>query len=129
MSAVMWLIDIIVYFVFAGALYGLFKKARIKYPWFAFIPLLSNIGQLWVIGKSGWNVLWYICPIMNIIFPIIWGIKFLQAFGKSGWWVLLAILPITDIVYLIMFLIWGYGSSTQYKGVPGIGYSNNSFSN
>ena len=117
-SALVALLYVIIYFLFAGALYGLFRKAGIKYPWFAFIPMCSTIGQLWVIGKSGWNVLWQLVPIANVVFAIIWGVKFLRAYGKSGWWMLWAMLPISDIVFSIMFLVWGYGSETQYRGVP-----------
>lgn len=117
MSWLSGLIYVILYFLFAGALYNLFKKARIRYPWFAFVPVLSTIGQLWVIGRSGWNVLWQLVPIANLVFSIVWGVRFLRAFGKSGWWMLWALLPIADIVFLIMFLVWGYGSTTQYVGL------------
>lgn len=118
MHAISAIFYLIIYFVFTGALYRLFKKAGIKHPWFAFIPILSTIGQLWAIGKSGWNAFWLLAPILNIIIPIIWLVAFLQTFGKSGWWVLLACIPFLDIIFAIMFLIWGYGSKTQYLGIP-----------
>ena len=118
MSGLVALFYVIVYFLFAGALYSLFKKAGIKHPWFAFIPILSTIGQLWVIGRSGWNVLWQLVPIANFVFTIVWGVRFLRAFGKSGWWMLWALLPVTDILFAIMLLVWGYGSGTRYVGLP-----------
>lgn len=112
------IVYLIIYFLYAGAMYRLFQKAGIKYPWFAFIPVCSTIGMLWVIGKSGWNIFWQLVPVVNVIFAIIWGIRFVQAYGKSGWWMLWAVLPLSDIIFAIMFLIWGYGSKTQYVGVP-----------
>jgi uncharacterized membrane protein len=111
-------VDLILYLVFAGALFRLFQKAGIRYPWFAFLPVCSTIGVLRVIGRSGWNAFWMLVPIVNVILSIIWSVEFLRAYGKSGWWVLWAILPISDIVYAIMFLVWGYGSATEFKGRP-----------
>lgn len=121
------IVYLILYFVFAGALFRLFQKAGIRYPWFAFIPICSTVGMLWVIGKSGWNVFWLLVPVVNVILAIIWSVRFLQAYGKSGLWVLWSILPVSDIIYAVMFLIWGYGSKTQFKGVPDGGKSGPGF--
>ena len=67
----------------AIALYVLFAKAHYRNAWFAFLPILSVIGVLHVIGKSGWNILWWLVPVANIIFAIQWGIDFLKVFGIS----------------------------------------------
>ena len=118
MSILRVILYLVIYFAFTGALFRLYKKADYEYAWFAFVPILNIVGQLRVIGKSGWNVLWLLLPFANIVFMILWLVAFLQTFGKSGWWVLLAYIPVLNIGFAIMFLIWGYGSTTEFKGVP-----------
>jgi hypothetical protein len=112
--AFIWLLYIAVYFLFAGAFFNLAKKAGFHgIAWFAFIPILSSILQLRLIQKSGWWVLMYLVPIVNIVFAIIWQVKLLEAFGKSGAHVLFCIfLP---PVYLIQWIVWGYSSKTTYR--------------
>ncbi|RCX17800.1 hypothetical protein DFP94_108161 [Fontibacillus phaseoli] len=110
----LFLLAIAMYVLFAGAYFSLAKKAGLDHiAWFAFVPILMNILQLRLIKESGWWVLMYFVPVANIVFTIIWQVKLLNAFGKSGTYVLFNIfLP---PVYGILWLVWGYSSSTTYQ--------------
>ncbi|GIO34277.1 hypothetical protein J2TS6_54180 [Paenibacillus albilobatus] len=45
------------------------------------------------------------------MFAIIWQVKLLNAFGKSGAYVLFILI---SPVYIILWMVWGYSSSTVY---------------
>lgn len=113
MAAFMVLIYLVIYFAVCGAFFQLAKKAgRDDIAWFAFIPILNSILQLKLIKQSAWWVLILLVPIANVVFAIIWQIKLLNAFGKNGAYVLFAIFLAP--VYLILWMVWGYSSSTVY---------------
>lgn len=87
--------------------------------WFAWIPILAQIQQLRIIGKSGWWVLMYLVPIADLVFAIIWRIQLLNAFGKHGAWVLFYVF--IQPVWLIMLMVWGFSNDTRYVGPNAIG--------
>lgn len=117
-----WLIGIAMYVLNAIAFYRLSVLAdRPEIAWFSWIPVLNLIQQLLLIKKSGWWVLLYLIPIVNFIFFIIWNVQLLQAFGKHGAFVLFAIF--LSPVYSILWIVWGFSSTTQYTLSSGTGFS------
>lgn len=99
----------------AIALYVLFAKAHYRNAWFAFLPILSVIGVLHVIGKSGWNILWWLVPVANIIFAIQWGIDFLKVFGISPWWLLALLVPyLGTVAFLALYVYMAWSPAVIY---------------
>lgn len=108
-----WLILIGFYVLNGLAFMNLAKIAgRSDIAWMAWVPVCNVIQQLLLIKKSGWNVLWYLVPVANVVFMIIWQVKLLAAYGKNGAFVLFAIF--IPIVYSILWVVWGFSKETQY---------------
>jgi uncharacterized membrane protein YhaH (DUF805 family) len=107
-------IFIIGFYVLNGlAFMNLAKIAgRSDIAWMAWVPVCSAIQQLLLIKKSGWNVLWYLVPVANFVFMIIWQVKLLGAYGKNGAFVLFNLF--IPIVYSILWVVWGFSKETQY---------------
>lgn len=107
-------VAIIGFYVLNGlAFMNLAKVAgRSDIAWMAWVPVCSAIQQLLLIKKSGWNVLWYLVPIANFVFMIIWQVKLLGAYGKNGAYVLFNIF--IPIVYVILWVVWGFSKETKY---------------
>ena len=111
-----WVIDLIIYFVVAGAFYMMFRKAGTPYAWLAFIPVAFLWPLLWTINKSALNVLWLLIPIVGSIFLLYWLGQLIKCFGLSPWLVLLNIIPVLNLIFLGIVLYIGYSSSVLYSG-------------
>jgi uncharacterized membrane protein YhaH (DUF805 family) len=109
-----YLLFIIAFYVLNGlAFMNLAKIAgRSDIAWMAWVPICNVIQQLLLIKKSGWNILWYLVPIANIVFMIIWQVKLLSAYGKNGAYVLFNLF--IPIVYVILWVVWGFSKETKY---------------
>ena len=78
--------------------------------WASIIPIYNLYIMLKIAGRSGWWILLYIIPLVNIIIAIIVSIDIAKAFGKgTGFGVGLAFLG------FIFFPILGFGDAT-YQG-------------
>ncbi len=112
---VIYLLGIAGYILQSYALMRLFQKANVAYPWLAWIPVAYYWPFLWTIKKSAWNVLWYLVPIANIVFAIIWLVKFLRAYGQSGWMILINLIPyIGSLIFLIYLMVIAFSSKVNY---------------
>jgi hypothetical protein len=110
--SVMWIWAIVSYVIGAISLYQIGKKANVRKPWVAFIPVLQYIVYLHVIDKSGWAIFLLLIPVVNIVLAIIWAVKLYLAFSVSvGLIVLSIIIPIVNIV---MMLVVAYSSKYTY---------------
>ncbi|EJY56597.1 hypothetical protein URH17368_0562 [Alicyclobacillus hesperidum URH17-3-68] len=94
------------YLIHSATSFLLYRKAGTALRWFAWIPLLGAIPYMWTIRKSAWNLLFLLIPIANIVFAIIWYVKFLNAFGKSGHWLWFILLPYAGEI--VLFILWIY---------------------
>lgn len=75
-------IIIISVIVFVGY-WNMYKKAR--YPgWVIFIPFYNLYILLKIVGQSGWGLLLYFVPIVNIIYEIYIAIRLAKVFGKGA---------------------------------------------
>jgi len=78
--------------------------------WASIIPIYNLYIMLKIAGRSGWWILLYIIPLVNIIIAIIVSIDIAKAFGKgTAFGVGLAFLGV------IFFPILGFGDAT-YQG-------------
>lgn len=106
-----------VYVLGSLATYKLYKKAGVNHAWMAWVPVLNAWPYFWVIGKSSWNILWGFVPIVNIIFAIIWQVKFLNAFGFSGHWLWFTLLPgVGGLILFIQHIYMGLSKHVQFVG-------------
>ncbi|RLP76354.1 hypothetical protein D9V32_05650 [Mycetocola tolaasinivorans] len=72
-----------IYVLTVIGLWGVFRKA--DYPgWLAIIPIVNAVVLLRVAGRSGWLVLLYIIPIVNLVLAIIVALDVARKFGKGG---------------------------------------------
>jgi hypothetical protein len=104
----------LVLYVISGLSYMRLAKlaGRSDVGWFAWIPILDSILPLLLIKRSGWLVLLYLIPIVNLILYIYVQILLLNAYGKHGSFVLLGIF--VPPVYWILWIVWAFSDSTQY---------------
>ena len=139
------LFGIVLYLLMCTAFFLLFRKAGVKYPWLAYIP----IAQLWpyfqTIKKNTWNVLWFLLPmvagilgtdfqsalggflvvvtsVVIAVLGILWQVRFLKAFNMSPWLLLLLIgfvIPILgflfELAYFGILLYMGFSSNVHYN--------------
>ena len=102
------------YVVGAIALYQIGKKANVRKPWVAFIPILQTLVLLHVIDKSGWAIFLLLIPMVNIVLTIIWWIKLYLSFSVNvGLIVLSIIIPIAG---LVMQLVVAFSDQFTYTG-------------
>lgn len=64
----------------------LFKKAGVKLPWLAFIPVLCNWPWIQLTGRPKSWMFWSIVPAANIIIWFSLVIDMMESFGKFKFW-------------------------------------------
>jgi len=91
---------LVFYILMALALYKIcLKTGRNKeHAWFAWVPFLNIILMLNVAGFSGWTMLLFFIPLVNIIFAIYVWMKISQACGKPDFLGLLMLVPIANFI-------------------------------
>lgn len=99
--------------VMLGGMWKMFTKAGHK-GWKCIIPVYNYVIMWRMVGKSGWNTLWFLVPFAGAIFEIILFYKLAKAFGHGVGMTILC------FVGGIGFLIMGFGKS-KYLGPNGGG--------
>ncbi|MCU1423525.1 MAG: hypothetical protein JWN36_3176 [Microbacteriaceae bacterium] len=74
---------IIGYILTAIVFWRIFTKAG-RPGWLALIPIVNTIVLIQVSGHSGWTVLFYLVPILNIVWSIVIAVHLGESFRKSG---------------------------------------------
>ena len=82
--------------------------------WKEWVPILQNILFLHIIDRSGWNILWLLVPIANIILLTVWYIDLLQRFDQNPLWVIVLFLPGTNIVFFGFLLYMAFSDKVYY---------------
>jgi uncharacterized membrane protein YhaH (DUF805 family) len=62
------------------------------------LPILQMIPALRAAGMSGWWLLAYFVPLVNVVVAIVWSFKIARARGKSPWVAVGLLLPVTNII-------------------------------
>jgi len=109
-NPVFWIIYAVVVVVAIIALWRVFAKAG-RPGWAAIIPIYNIYTLVKVSGNSGWFVLLYFIPVVNIIISVIVALGVAKNFGKSGVFGFVGLWLFSLIGYLIL----GFGSA-QYVG-------------
>jgi hypothetical protein len=105
---------IILYLVFViiaiAAYWKIFTKAG-QAGWKVLIPIYNAIITLRIVGMSGWYVVLFLIPFVNIVMSVVVAYKIAKAFGYGIGMTILEF-------FLIGALILGYGSA-KYLGPEG----------
>ena len=109
-NPVFWVIYAVVVVIAIIALWRVFAKAG-RPGWAAIIPIYNIYTLVKVSGNSGWFVLLYFIPVVNIIISVIVALGVAKNFGKSGVFGFVGLWLFSLIGYLIL----GFGSA-QYVG-------------
>lgn len=97
-----------VYIFMVAAMWAVFKKAG-RPGWAAIIPIYNTYITIKIAGKSGWWLLGFFVPFINIVAVIYIFYNLAKVFGKGvGYMLLLIFLPI------IGWPMLGWGSA-KYK--------------
>lgn len=104
-------------YVYGGLVnYRLYTKAGINHAWLAWVPIAQMAPLLWTIRRSAWMMLWMLVPIANVVFAVIWMVKFLNAFGYSGWWILLLLVPyVGELGYMALTSYMAFSQKVEYQ--------------
>jgi membrane-bound ClpP family serine protease len=114
-SAVFWLIILVVSIVGLVAMWRIFTKAG-KPGWAAIIPLYNAVVLLQIVGRPFWFLLLLFVPFANIVVAALVAIDLAKSFGRSTAFGLLLNFLFAPIGQLII----GLGGS-QYVGPQGMG--------
>jgi len=105
------IISLIITILVIVAQWKMFEKAG-KPGWASIVPIYNGIVLLNIVGMSGWYVILYCIPIVNLVIDAIVSVKTAKAFGKgTGFGIGVFLLP------YIFQPILGFGDA-KYVGVP-----------
>ncbi|HEY1045396.1 MAG TPA: signal peptidase I [Bacteroidia bacterium] len=90
----------------------LFKKAGVKLPWLAFIPVLCNWPWIQLTGRPKSWMFWSIIPAANIIIWFSLVIDMMESFGKFKFWEQV----IGVVAPFYMYLKMGTDKNVKYLG-------------
>lgn len=93
-----WIISIAVYVYLAICLQTIARKTGTEHGWLAWIPIANAYLMCKVAGKSGWWLLLFFIPIVNIVFMVIVWMGIAEARDKKGWLGILMIVPIANLI-------------------------------
>jgi len=72
----------VVYVVFVIGAWKVFTKAD-RPGWWSIIPIWNAAVLLQISGRSGWWVLGYVVPLLNLFVQIRWGVEMARAYGQG----------------------------------------------
>lgn len=105
-------LSIVTYVVSALSFFFLSKKAKVRKPWIAFIPVLQFIKFFHIIDRRAWNIFLVLIPGVNIVLCIIWAVKFYKAFDVST--VLIVLSIIIPVIGWIVDLVMAFSPRYTY---------------
>ncbi len=109
-NPVFWIVYAVVAVVAIIALWRVFTKAG-RPGWAAIIPIYNIYTLVKIGGYSGWFVLLYLIPVVNVVISIVVALGVAKNFGKSGVFGFIGLWLFSLIGYLIL----AFGSA-QYQG-------------
>ena len=74
------------------------------------VPILNTIVLLQITGRSGWWVLGYLVPLLNIFVQVRWGLEMAQSYGRGTGFAI-------GLIFLeaLFLVILGFGGD-RYRG-------------
>ncbi len=119
--AIFFVVGIILYVYSGFAFMAIGKRAKLKVPGLAWIPLFGPMIISFQASKMHWwpwlLIIGMFIPWIGVLFSlafwvflIIWKWKMFEAIGRPGWWAILAIIP---VVNLVLYGIAAWGNSNK----------------
>jgi hypothetical protein len=81
-------------------------------------PILQMFPLLRAAGMSGWWLLGFLLPLVNIAASILWSFKIVQARGKSVWVAICLLLPFTSL-FALLYLAFSNGGGQEKEADRG----------
>lgn len=110
-SALEWAICVAVVVVYIVGLWKVFEKAG-QAGWKSLIPIYNTIVELRIVGLSGWYVLLFIIPLVNLVLAIVVAYRLAKSFGFGIG------MTILEFIGGLGVIIMGFGNS-KYLGPNG----------
>lgn len=92
---------IVGYIIVVILFWRIFTKAG-RPGWLAIIPIVNTIVLIQISGHSGWTVLFFIIPVLNIIWSIVIAIHLGASFKKGGAFSFFLLWLLSIIGYIIL---------------------------
>lgn len=104
-------VTLMIYLYFSFAYFAIGKKAKLKSPGLAWIPLFGPLIIAYKTSRMPWwpwlLIIGYLIPFVNVfaglafaIFTIVWHWKMFEKIGRPGWWSILILIPIVNLVII-----------------------------
>jgi len=106
------------YLFFCYCLKLICEKAGHRPGGLVWIPILQMIPMLQAAGMSGWWLLAFLVPGLNLVAHILWSIKIVQARRKNLWVSLLLILPVTNLAAFLYLAFSSAAESDDEENTP-----------
>jgi hypothetical protein len=81
------------------------------------VPVLQLLPLLRAAGMSGWWLLAYCVPLLNIVAQVLWSFNIAKARGKSAWVGIFLLLPITSF-FAFLYLAFSDGAASEEEQEP-----------
>jgi hypothetical protein len=75
-------VSFVIYVIFVVGAWKVFTKAN-RSGWLSIIPIVNLIVLLQISGRSGWWVLGYLVPLLNLFVQIRWGIEMARSYRRG----------------------------------------------
>ncbi|MBV9172046.1 MAG: signal peptidase I [Chloroflexi bacterium] len=75
-------VSLVIYVIFVIGAWKVFTKAN-RPGWWSIIPILNVIVLLQISGRSGWWILGYMVPLLNLFVQVRWGVEMAHAYGRG----------------------------------------------
>ncbi len=90
----------LLYLYFSLCLYAIARKLGVPGAWMAWVPVLQMFTLLASASKSGWWILLFLVPVVNVIVQAYIWMCVTENLGREKWLGLLMLVPVVNMVYL-----------------------------
>lgn len=94
-------VSVIGYLCVAIGMWPMLTKAG-RAGWGGFIPIWNKYLQIKLAGYSGWLILLYLIPIVNLVLEIVVAVGVARAFGKGGLYGFFLLFVLQPLGYLVL---------------------------
>jgi hypothetical protein len=112
-----WVSFLISYVIGALIYYRFAKKIGMEKTWIAVIPIVQWDIFFKAIHRNFAWILIFLIPVVNIVFAILFYIKFFQVVGRNPLMLLWLLLPVAGPLILLIYLLYmAFSSEVKYVG-------------
>jgi hypothetical protein len=84
------------------------------------VPLFQLVPLLRAAGMSGWWLLGFLLPFLNLVASVLWSIRIVKARGKGIWVTILLIIPVTYPFAILYLAFSGGGADGEDHSEPDV---------